>query len=226
MTFTLKIYSKIRVCLLTIAGVLLSSTAFANDVNPFAYDVNLSAFTIPASACQPASAAHGEKLRLINGAYIFENGVTGEAALICPLSLNGWQAGVPLVNQDFGNPTMPMSSFRVFYKDPNDCQSSVGVEVTLRYRRSSGMITLPPTWTSSQEVNPGEFCFSGISGNTTTTVAKNHSLKDSRLYHFVVRIKRSAEAQNPAFSGIDFPLNVYIPQYLTQRLLRGLGFAQ
>ncbi|WP_444995322.1 hypothetical protein [Aliikangiella sp. IMCC44359] len=187
-----------------VTSALLSPLASANNVN-------LGAYTIPASACQPTNSLEDEKLKLLNGAYVFRANETGSASLLCPLPLNGWRAGVDLFNQDFNDPTLNMTSFRVYYRDPNNCNTASGVQVRLRYRTATGLNSLNPNWVSWQTTQPGEFCFPGISTNTTREVPLVHSLRDDRLYHFLVIIKRSSTSESVVFSGIDFPINIVNP---------------
>ena len=194
-----------KILSLTLASsALLSPLAQANDLN-------LGAYTIPASACQPASATDSDKLRLSNGSYVFRGSATGTASLLCALPLNGWQAGVSLSSQNFSDPTMNMSSYRVYYRDPNDCHTGSGVSVRLRYRNESGLSSVGSNWESWQTTQPGNFCIPGTTNNTTHEVDLSHSLRTERLYHFLVSLRRTSTGQNVAFSGIDFPFQIFVP---------------
>ncbi|MCF6254720.1 MAG: hypothetical protein L3J98_16770 [Gammaproteobacteria bacterium] len=186
---------------LVISTSLFSSIAFANDVN-------LAAYTIPANACLPANSETLDKVTIKNGAYVFKNNKIGTASLLCALPLNGWKSGVSLNTQKWNNPTMRMTSYRVYYKDPNNCSSLMGVQVQLRYRNTGGMQSVGNKWTSWTAGDIGSLCLPGILTNTTKTIPLNHSLRKDRLYHFLVKIKRSNAAQKVTFSGIDFPLNI------------------
>ncbi len=186
---------------LIISASLLSSIAFANDVN-------LAAYTIPANACLPANSETFDKVTIKNGSYVFKNKKTGSASLLCSLPLNGWKSGVNLSAQNWNNPTMQMTSYRVYYKDPTNCSSLMGVQVQLRYRNTGGMQSVGNKWTSWTAGDIGSLCLPGILTNTTKTVPLNHSLRKDRLYHFLVTMKRSKDTQKVTFSGIDFPLNI------------------
>ena len=189
----------------TITSSIILATAFFSPYS-LANQINLSAYTIPASACIPANPIDSDKLKLSHGSYVFASGETGSASLLCPLSLSGWKAGVSILDQNYLDPFISMSKYRVYYRDPNDCSSATGVEVRLRYRNKTGLIALNPKWHSWQDSDsPNTICYMGVTKNTTQEVTFSHNLKTDRLYHFLVKIKRLNTAQKPAFSGIDFP---------------------
>jgi hypothetical protein len=174
--------------------------------------MELGATTIPASACRPARDSQDALVELKNGAYVFRSGQTGTVNLLCPLPLNGWRVGVPL-NQQFIDQGMNMSSYRIFLKDPRPCLDEVGVTARLRYRKSTaGRVNVGTTWKSWIEPN-SPFCFFpvGADAHKSVGVPLNHTLRNGRLYHFLVQMKRDSTAYNPVFTGIDFPIEVIIP---------------
>ncbi len=188
-----------------LTGVFFSPVGFTNDLE-------LLATTIPASACRPSSDSQDALIRLSNGAFIFRAGQTGTASLLCPLPVNGWRVSVSVPDQ-FVDPDMNMTSYRIYYRDPATCSSSVRVRARLRYRDESGMQNVSPWWNSTNEVEGGSvpgFCTPGIETNTSEEVPVNHMLPIGRLYHFLVQITRDTDTANPVFTGIDFPSNFHV----------------
>lgn len=188
-----------------LTGVFFSPLGSANDLE-------LLATTIPASACRPASDSQDALIRLSNGAFVFRNGQTGTASLLCPLPLNGWRVSVPVPDQ-FVDPEMNMRSYRIYYRDPATCSSSVRVRARLRYRNESGLQNVSPWWNSTNEGGGGPgpvLCNPGIETNTSEVVPVDHMLQTGRLYHFLVQITRVSGTANPVFTGIDFPGNFHI----------------
>ncbi|MEE9423918.1 MAG: hypothetical protein V3V18_02940 [Methylococcales bacterium] len=169
-----------------LTGVFFTPVGSANDLE-------LLNTTIPASACRPIHDIDDERIKLKNGAFIFRNGMTGTASLLCPLQLSGTN----------------MTSYRIYFRDSNRCLSSVNVLARLRYRNKSGQKAVSPKWTSTFETPFGEFCFPapGSESNTTEVIPLVETLAPGRLYNFVVQITRELDTQKVTFSGIDFPDN-------------------
>jgi hypothetical protein len=83
---------------LVMTATLMTSAAVANDME-------LASINIPASACQPVR-TDNPKVRLSNGAYVFQDGASGEAVLLCPLPVTPWAGG-------------GMRGYRIYYRDPS-----------------------------------------------------------------------------------------------------------
>ena len=161
-----------------------------------ANDAPLLATTVPASACEPVNEAQANKVKLVNGAWVFNGAHTGTVTFYCPLSLNGFDVNNILNVND-------MSGYRVYYRD-SDGGTIIGgkakVTARLTYRKHDGMYSGGTVWSS-------RFTPAGQTSNTTAYKANNHTVQKNALYSFVVTLYRSESAQQPAFSGIDFPLD-------------------
>lgn len=146
--------------------------------------------TIPASACRPESNVDDGQVVLSNGAYVFNSNITGTVRLYCPWTING--NTIDLTNDN------DMSSYRVYYRDPDGMGNSYEITTLLAYRDPNG-----------QAQPPGQVAWSSNTANgtvnTTQSVQLSHDLGSNRLYYFIVTIRRNSTSQNPAFSGIDFP---------------------
>ncbi|OCQ98811.1 hypothetical protein BCD64_22420 [Nostoc sp. MBR 210] len=165
------------------ASLIVPSVASANDRD-------ITATTIPATACRPNSDSGDASVVISNGAYVFNGSATGTVTLYCPLPINA----NTLV--DFSNDN-DISRYRVYYRDTDGIGTASEIKVNLTYRDANGLTPVGGTW-SSNGFN--------IIDNTTRFVDLIHDVGLDRLYSFVVTMQRTNTTQNPAFSGIDFPV--------------------
>ena len=188
-----------------IATLVLSTSALLSPAAS-GNDIELVSTTIPASACRPANDDGDALLRLRHGGYMFQPDAVGDVSLLCPLPLNGWRVSVDPFIQFLDGPEMDISSYRIYFQDENTCQSTHGVRARLRYRRTTGSFAsnVTPWWTSWSEPDLGDICIPATSNDTTREVPVNATLRQDRLYHFLVQIRRESTDVNPVFTGIDF----------------------
>ena len=146
--------------------------------------------TIPASACQPDSSAASGRVSLTNGAYVFSGNATGTVRFYCPLPVSRYTSNGLANDND-------ISSYHVYYRDPDGLANSSEITTRLFYRNVNGQ-TAVGSASSSNSFN--------VTGNTARIVRLNHNLGFERLYYFLVTIRRSSTELRPAFSGIDFEI--------------------
>ena len=173
--------SRIILAALVILAALTSAPSFANDQDIWST-------TVPASSCQPANSIHLAKVTLSNGAWVFRGNNTGTVAFYCPLPVNAF------TKSDFSNDN-DISRFRVYYRDTDGMGLTSRVTARLTYRRSDGSYVAGSTWSSDNFAN---------NANTTRLHTINHDVRANALYAFYVTLRRTSNAQSPAFSGIDF----------------------
>lgn len=179
----LMVNSKYLLACATIAASLIAPTA------ALANDRDITATTIPATACRPNTDSADALVVLSNGAYVFNGSATGTVTLYCPLPINA----NTLV--DFTN-SNAISRYRVYYRDSDGIGVASEVRTRLVYRDANGLTQLGSTWSSN---------LSNITDNRTQNVDLIHNVGANRLYSFAVIMERTNTTQNPAFSGIDFP---------------------
>jgi hypothetical protein len=178
------LFSKYFMAFATIAAYLaISSPVFANTQD-------VSATTIPASACRPQDDTADAKVILSNGAYVFKGSATGTVIFYCPLPIN---ANTISDNTNANR----ISTYRVYYRDTDG--NGLGSEITtqLAFRDFGGLKTVGSAWTSNA-ISPPTY------ENTSKYVSLKHNLDSGRLYFFAVAMKRTDTSKDPAFSGIDF----------------------
>jgi len=176
--------------------VFTATTAFSLPNTVLANDAPLLATTVPASACTPVDEAQSGKVRISNGAWVFSGAHTGTVTFYCPLNLNGIDVNNILQVND-------MSAYRVYFRDSDGgTRSGNRAKITARliYRKADGMYSGGNLWSS-------RFTPKAQIDNSTAVKANNHTLQKNALYSFLVTLYRSDSAQQPAFSGIDFPMN-------------------
>ncbi len=170
-------------------ATIAASLAISHPVLANTQDV--SATTIPASACRPQDDAADAKVTLSNGAYVFKGSATGTVIFYCPLPINA-----NTISDDTN--ANGISTYRVYYRDTDGHGLEAEVTTRLAFRDAESLKTVGSTWTSNARFS------SSSSGNTRKNVSLNHYLGSGRLYFFVVTMKRTDTSENPAFSGIDF----------------------
>jgi len=147
---------------------------------------DLFATTVPASACQPASPIMSDRLSLVNGAWVLNDGFIGVAQLWCPLPVNAYTVS----DDSFHN---QMIGYRIFYRDSDGGLGQSQVTVRLGYRTASGFAWAGPLWISNLPQT----------GNTTEFHPTSHDL-GANLYSFYVTMARTNANVEPVFAGIDF----------------------
>lgn len=182
--------SKYLIFLATIAALFaIPSIASANTPD-------VAATTIPASACRPENDTTDSRVFLSNGAYVFNQGVTGTVNFYCPLPING--------NRTNGIGSNSLSRYNVYYRDPDATANRSAITTQLLYRYSDGLAPQVGALWSSNTVNTG----SNLTANRIEPILLNHTFATYRLYFFVVTMTRTTTTLNPAFSGIDFSLPI------------------
>lgn len=180
--------SKYFITFATISVLLsLPSVASANDRD-------LIATTIPASACRPSNDTEDGRVRLSNGAYVFNSSSTGTVVLYCPLPINGFTISDTTADND-------ISSYRVYCRDTDGAGNTAQVTTQLQFRNANNITNVGGV---SSCVPPG-----GVNG--TVVIPRAHDVGIGSLYFFRVTISRTNTTQDPAFSGIDFPSGSTIP---------------
>ena len=178
---------------LLFVNLCLGGAALANDQD-------LTATTVPASACAPLNASQANRVRLSNGAWVFNGSSTGSVTFFCPLPRN---------NRTLSSATNDnnASRFRVFYRDTDGTANAANVVARLTYRTSGGFTMVPGVFNSNGSVS---------TGNTTGLRTINHNFVSSSLYAFMVTLRRVDATQDPSFNGIDFPGGlILLPPVLT-----------
>lgn len=153
---------------------------------------NVSATTIPASACRPENDTTDARVALSNGAYVFTGNFTGTVRFYCPLPINA--------NTVTGIGSNSLSRYNVYYRDPDATGNATAIRTRLAYR-STGQFAIGGEW-SSNTVNVG----ANLTNDRIQSVLLNHTFSNFRLYYFIVTMTRNNANQSPAFSGIDFVL--------------------
>jgi hypothetical protein len=172
------------ILILTTAVALLS---FPSHVSA-ATDIDTQATTIPASACRPSNDSEDAKVRLSNGAYVFNGSATGTVTFYCPLPINGLSISQP---QDQNS----IAGYRVYYRDSDGARNSASIKTRLIYRDAQGLKGVGTEWISNSN---------NVTANTAQYINLPHNLGSFRLYAFLVTLSRSNTNLDPAFSGIDF----------------------
>ncbi|MEG4622832.1 hypothetical protein Q5691_00810 [Microcoleus sp. w1-18aA5] len=157
-----------------------------------ANDQDVLATTIPASACRPESDTADARVRMVNGAFIFNDNATGTVRFFCPLPINRLTVSNPSNDND-------LTGYRVYYRDTDGTGNLAEITTHLFYRNSNAgsSIAVGTAWGSNS--NP-----SNLRVNTSFFVRQTHQFGDFRLYFFVVTMRRNNINQDPAFGGIDF----------------------
>jgi hypothetical protein len=173
---------------LVLSFLTLNERTFANDQDALATPV-------PAPACEPQNQAQAAKVALSNAAWVFSGSSTGSVTFFCPVILN-------CITEAEADPpnNNTISSFRVYYRDSDATGNAARVTARLAFRGSSGRFFAGSEWDSNNP-NAG----SELTGNRTDIQPNQHGVQCDALYSFLVTLMRADPAQNPAFSGIDFP---------------------
>ena len=174
--------------------------AAAVSLPALANDQDVWSTTVPASSCEPSTESSANKVKLVNGAWVFSGNNLGLVTFYCPLAINAFTVA------NFSNDN-DISSFRIYYRDtdggtlgaPNGVPTNQSqVTARLTYRKSDGMYSAGSLWSSH---------WTPVNARSNTTAVKNnvHDVQANALYSFVVTMLRTNLTQSPAFSGIDFP---------------------
>jgi hypothetical protein len=143
--------------------------------------------SIPASACAPANPNSQSLVRIVNGAYVFIAGSTGQAVFYCPLPLDTDM--IPRIPQNNDHQSV------VYYRDSDGTGNLAFVLAQLQRRDVNGVQNISDEFTSNSRA---------ATGNTFGCITFNHNFISSNLYFFRVILRRGNTNQDPAFSGITF----------------------
>lgn len=171
-------------------AVLSTLAAMVAAVPLLANDQDVRATTVPATACQPASLAVAAKMQISNAAWTFAGGATGTVYLYCPLAINGNTVSDASNDND-------ISAYRIYYRDSDGTGAAAEVTTRLIYRRSDGLYSGGPTWSSNSNVLD-------TTTNTTAFHDNPHDMTAAGVYSFLVTLRRTNTDQSAVFSGIDF----------------------
>lgn len=168
------------------AVTVLSTLSTLFGVSP-ANAQNAFRVSIPASACAPANPNSQSLVRIVNGAYVFVPGSTGQAVFYCPLPLDTDM--IPRVPQNSGHNAV------VYYRDSDGTGNLAFVLTQLQRRDVNGVQNVSNEFTSNSRA---------ATGNTFGCINFVHNFNSSNLYFFRVILRRGSTNQDPAFSGITF----------------------
>ena len=171
-------------------AVLSTLAAMVAAVPLLANDQDVRATTVPATACQPASLAFAAKMQISNAAWTFAGASTGTVYLYCPLPINGNTVSDASDDND-------ISTYRIYYRDSDGTGAAAEVTTRLVYRRSDGLYSGGPQWSSNS--NPLD-----TTTNTIDFHDNPHDMTAAGVYSFFVTLKRTNTNDSAAFSGIDF----------------------
>src|SRR3712207_5930968 len=118
--------SKYLIPFATISAILsVPSIASANDRD-------LIATTIPASACRPSNNMEDGRVRLSNGAYVFQGTFTGTVVFYCPLPINRFTISDATDDNN-------ISSYRVYCRDTDGAGNAAQVTTQLQFRNANNI---------------------------------------------------------------------------------------
>lgn len=122
-----------------LAATAIAGISAVTSANAFLGDWDMLSTTVPASICSPVDSANAAKVRLSNGAWVFQGGATGSVQFYCPLTVNGYSlsdsllAAIENADVEGGTPAPPsiqignsVSFYRIYYRDPDGGLESEG----------------------------------------------------------------------------------------------------
>lgn len=177
----MKMFSKLLI--FSVSTLLLAIPAEASATKTF-LDMR-----IPASACRPIDADKA-KVKLSDGAWVFESGQSATATLFCPLHF-AYPTDVVDSNQ--------MATFRLWYKDPDGTGTNSRVSATVLRRKYDA---------ASDSALSGASLSSNTYSDTVyqrVVATVNHVIDHLYSYHVEVQMHRAGSGiATPVFVGVDF----------------------